>query len=255
MIGALSVASRRRLEFIAANVGVAFGSIVTLTYHGRSEEGESEADRNWRIAKRSKRDLNRLLTCVRREVGHYLWVMEFQERGVVHFHVLCEREISESRLGLAWCRATGALEDPAAMRHAVKVEVVRGERGARSYLGRYLGKGRQKALPAGVAAAGRWWGRSKDHPMAPKLEVITREREGRERHEVPVRVLRSVRRWLRGELGFRVSGGAFTDWGGRLSARLLEVARKLGEFYALTVPETVEGAWRFVEVEGKGVGQ
>jgi hypothetical protein len=250
-VKALTRASWRRLEFIMANVAVAFRTIATLTYHAEKEEWESDPDRNRRIVKRSKRDLNRLLTCLRGELGHYLWVQEFQARGVIHYHLAFEGDVAESRMALAWCRSTGAIGDEAALRHAVKVEAIRTERGVRSYLGRYVGKGRQKELPAGVEHAGRWWGRSKGQTLTLRLELVTREREGTSHHALEVRVLRSVRRWLRGELGFRVSGGTFTDWGGRLSGRLVEVAIKLQEFYAPDWAEEVGGSWSFVDDGGK----
>lgn len=154
-IGGLSMASARRLVFIAANVGTPLTTILTLTYRENARRGESDEERNFRVARRSMEDLNRFLTCVRLEIGGYLWVQEFQERGVVHYHVLCERAITEQRVRVVWCRATDALDDEAALRHAVKVERVAIPVGARSYVGRYMGKQRQKSLPAGVTGDGK----------------------------------------------------------------------------------------------------
>src|SRR5690349_3882369 len=57
-LAAFSHASRRRLEFLAANVAASFKTLMTLTYHGVTQAGEEDAARNLRIAKRSKRDLN-----------------------------------------------------------------------------------------------------------------------------------------------------------------------------------------------------
>ena len=62
-----------------------------------------------------------------------------------------------------------------------------------------------------------------------------------------------MRRWLRGELGFRVSGGLFTDWGGRLSERMSAVAVQLQEFYGPEWAEEVEGCWSFVDGNVKGM--
>jgi hypothetical protein len=252
-IRAFSHGSRRRLEFIAANASAAFRTIVTLTYHAKHGTWEGDGARNLRIVKRSKRDLNRFLTCVRRDLGRYLWVQEFQQRGAIHYHLMCEGEPSESRIACAWCRATGELDDAAALKYAAKVEAVRGEKGVRSYLGRYLGKGRQKSLPVGVDRAGRWWGRSKG--LRFDVIGISREREETVRRALEVRVLRSVRCWLRGEMGFLVSGGMFVDWGGRLSRRLLAVAAKLQEFYAPTWADEAEGRWSFVETTATGGGE
>src|SRR5262245_60746360 len=82
-----SRASAKRLEFVSANAELPFQSIVTLTYRANVASWETDADRNRRVARGSKRDLNRFLTCLRRELGAYLWVMEFQARGVIHFHL------------------------------------------------------------------------------------------------------------------------------------------------------------------------
>ncbi len=142
----------RRLEFIAANVAAAFCSQITLTYHAEVETWENGGARNGRIARRSKRDLNRFLSCLRREPGHYLWVQEFQERGVIHYHVLGEGELAEGRVAVAWCRATGELDDAAAVCHAVEVERIESQRGARDY-GPLRGQS-----PAEAAAAGRGGG-------------------------------------------------------------------------------------------------
>src|ERR1041385_401677 len=132
-IRGFSKASRRKLAMKAANAPARFASLLTLTYHGLQVEGEPEEARNLRIARRAKRDLNRFLSATRRELGRYLWVMEFQARGVVHFHVLCEHELDAGRIALAWCRATGELVDLAARRHAVRVDYVREQMAARSY--------------------------------------------------------------------------------------------------------------------------
>jgi hypothetical protein len=87
---------------------------------------------------------------MRRELGAYLWVQEFQVRGVVHYHALCEGEVSEERVALSWCRATEELDDAAALKHATKVDRVESQSSAKWYLARYIGKARQKLLPAGV---------------------------------------------------------------------------------------------------------
>src|SRR5262245_32973043 len=82
----VSRASQRNLGMKAANAGGEFAALLTLTYHGLAKEGEAEAARNLRIARRAKADLNRFLSAMRRLLGRCLWVMEFQRRGVIHFH-------------------------------------------------------------------------------------------------------------------------------------------------------------------------
>jgi len=230
-IGKLTRSSLTRLEFIAANAAGRFATLLTLTYHGNQEAGEDEALRNFRIAKRSKCDLNRFFSSLRGELGAYLWVQEFQARGVVHYHVMCEGRPSCERVMLAWVRATGQLEDEAARKHSVKVDAIRGEHEVRSYLGRYLGKSRQKSLPEGVSSAGRWWGRSKGLKLQLVRELVTQgQAEGLPR-AAACRVARSLRAWLSKRLGYRVRGGVFRDWAGRFAAEAVPVLDALQAFY------------------------
>jgi hypothetical protein len=231
-VKAFSEASRKRLELIAASAGIEFRSMLTLTYHAKSEAWEDDAARNGRIVARSKRDLNRFLTTLRRELGAYLWVQEFQARGVLHYHVLCERVVEESRASLAWCRATDALDDAAALKHAVKVESIQGEKSARWYLGRYLGKGRQKLLPAGVEAGKHWWGRSRSMKLRVLAELVVLPEGETVPRPTAARVVRCLRRFLSGELGFRYRGGAVVDWNGELSRRAASLVAPLVTFFA-----------------------
>jgi hypothetical protein len=230
-IAAWSECSQRRLEFIAANCAAEFKSFVTLTYHAEVESWEDVEGRNRRIVRRSKRDLNRFRSCLRREMGEHLWVQEFQARGVIHYHLLCEGELSRERCSAVWLRATGEWRDEAATRHAVKVEPVRGERGVRSYLGRYLGKGRQKLLPGELDGAGRWWGRSRGLRLQQVREIVTHFPEGGNMRQEAVCVRRSFCRWLSGELRFRVRSGVFIDWKGQRSKRAVRVVDELVRFY------------------------
>ena len=227
----LSKTSVRRLGFIAANAAGRFRSLVTLTYHALGASWENAADVNHRIARRSKADMNRFLSCLRRELGAYLWVQEFQTRGVIHFHVLCEGEPSLERASLAWMRASGQLDDSAARAHGVDVQPVRTEKAARSYLGRYLGKARQKDLPSGVAGAGRWWGRSRSLQLEVVREAVTHSVDSAAPDRIASRVSRSVRRWLGRRLGMRVRGGVFVDWSGRFAPAAAAVFDALQEFY------------------------
>jgi len=239
-IGKLTRSSLTRLEFIAANAATRFGSLITLNYHGEQNTGEDEALRNYRIAMRSKRDLNRFFSCLRRELGAYLWVQEFQARGVVHYHVMCEGRPSYERIMLAWVRATGQLEDEAARKHSVKVDAIRGERAVRSYLGRYLGKSRQKSLPLGVSSAGRWWGRSKRLKLELVRELVTQGKAERLPRTAACRAARSLRTWLSKRLGFRVRAGKFRDWAGRYATEAVQVHDALRAFYGVDAEGVAE---------------
>ena len=121
-IGGWSEASAGRLAFVTANVDSAFKSLLTLTDRARTDAWESDAERNGRVSRRSQADRHRFLRCLAVELGAYLWVREFQDRGVVHYHVITEHAVSHERATEAWCRASGQLNDEAVLRHGVRVD-------------------------------------------------------------------------------------------------------------------------------------
>jgi hypothetical protein len=236
-VGELSQKSAKRLAFLVANAATVFRSMLTLTYRAVFA-GVEDALRNAEIVRRSKRDLNRFLSCMRRELGAYFWVQEFQQRGVIHYHVMCESELSQERVALVWCRSIGALGDQAALKHGAKVDPIRGEREARVYLGAYVGKQRQKVLPPGVAAAGRWWGRARSVSLLTLATVVTCTRGDVHHAEIEARIVRAARRYLKGKLGFKYRSGMVLDWGGSLSAGVARVVEDLRRHYGHRSDET-----------------
>lgn len=249
-IKAFSRASQRRLAFVFANVCTPFKSLVTLTYHAVTETWEKAGDRNRRIVQRSKRDLNRFLTAMRPQLGPYLWVQEFQDRGVVHYHLICEREVFEPEVRLVWCRAIDALDDAAARRYAAKVDAIRDEKQVRKYLGHYIGKARQKLLPEGVDGAGRWWGASRSIELAVFAELVTCPRKGRKANEPETRTVRCLRKFLSRVMGFEYRGGVLIDWGGGTCERARRALEQLVSFYGRT--ESAEAAAGSLRVGARG---
>jgi hypothetical protein len=233
-IKAFSRASQRRLAFLFANMGTRFRSLVTLTYHALAESWEAEGDRNWRIVQRSKRDLNRFLTSMRSQLGPYVWVQEFQQRGVVHYHLACEGEVPEPEAKLVWCRSIDALDDSYARRYGAKVDAIRDEVQVRKYLGHYIGKARQKLLPKGVDGAGRWWGCSRSVEMVVFGEVIAGELKARALNEPEARTVRCLRKFLSRLVGFKFKGGVLIDWAGKTSERMKQALEELVGFYGRT---------------------
>lgn len=99
-IQGFSADSRRRLAWTLANAPVDFAVHITLTYHARVDEtdGDQVAARNRALVERAKADLNRLLACLRAEIGAYCWIQEFQKRGAIHYnHLLSEPREMERR--------------------------------------------------------------------------------------------------------------------------------------------------------------
>jgi len=232
----LSRASGRRFEMILASAANRFRSIMTVTYRAQAESWECDAERNARVVERTKRDLNRLLSALRDRLGAYVWVQEFQTRGVVHYHLLCEHAIEQGVATVRWLRAIGALDDRDAIRHGVQAEIVRVDRAASSYPGRYVGKLRQKALPEEVVAAGRWWGRSRGLQLEVLADAVALAKGEIVPRRVEVRVVRFARRFLCGLLGFRCRGGLVVDWSGRLERRTARVMAQIAPFNAAQLP-------------------
>ena len=225
--------SRRRLAWVLANAPVEFATHATFTYHARVDErdGDEVARRNRELVQRAKRDLNRFLACVSREVGRVVWIQEFQKRGAVHFHALFEHAVDERRLALAWCRATDQLHDPHALAHAVKVRQVEDQTAARKYLIRYFGKGVQKQLPAGVDRAGRFWGASRSLRVGPVAEVVTCPPKHRHHDKAALAVTRAARQFISRAVGFKYRGGRLVFWDGGVPERVLGVRRRLRAHY------------------------
>lgn len=268
-IRAYSPASAKRLAMLVANCGVEFRRFITLTYHGVPRTGETVAKRNRRLVDGSKRDLHRFLVVMQRELGQFVWVQEFQQRGAVHFHMLCVGEVAAERVTEAWLRAIGSLGDHAAHLHGVKCEVIRDQRQVRKYLGQYLvGKRReasgfqrrkrkksktvQKELPLGVPVAGRWWGASRSLKPIVLAELVTHDKAEGVRRPGELQVARCVRRYLRRRLGRRFDSGSLLDWGGELARGVATMLPELQRFFGSTpsLEEMVaraEAQWERVE--------
>lgn len=235
-IRAFSFESVKRLRWVFANACASFRSLVTLTYHAASETWD-DANRNLVVVKRSKADLNRFLTAMRPQLGAYLWVQEFQRRGVVHYHLLGERELFEPEVRLVWCRTIGALDDAAAWLYAAKVDVIRSEEAVRKYLAHYLGKGRQKRLPMGIDGACRWWGASRSVRLQVLREVVSWRKGEPRGNAAETRIVRTWRRFVSRLMGFKYKGGRIVDWKGEVSGRALRAAEELCAHYGESMTE------------------
>lgn len=174
-ISDMSLKSRLRAAYQFGNAPRAWGVMVTLTFPAQPEQPKDALVR-WR---RAMRDI------LRPDV-QWGWIMEFQTRGVIHYHVFIERSSLLSD-GLLWphCirrvmrhgRATdlvgGRLEylcvtrwlaclpvitaEAEAFNWGGIVELMRTPEAAGRYIAKEAGKRHQKKLPEGVEAAGRWW--------------------------------------------------------------------------------------------------
>jgi len=162
-----SESSRRRLAW-AYSQGPWLG-MLTLTY-----PAAEILDRE-----KTKKHLDSFLKQLQRRDIPYLWIMEFQRRGQVHYHVWVGRNLSDTtdpviqerqrrffpwrRFMIAWLRIIGEDKNRRALAVALHpMSYVQWEvRVGNNYAAKYADKRRQKGLPSGVGSMGRWWGRSR----------------------------------------------------------------------------------------------
>jgi hypothetical protein len=170
-----SAHSASRLTRLARNASPALVSQFCLTYHQANPDGKT-----------AKKHLDSWLKALRRAapgVG-YLWILEFQSRGVPHFHVWLTCNYSETlwkRLGKAWNR----IAEPTSPEHLwwhteertdpktgkVQRSMLDWDMKGAGYLRKYMSKEAQKCVPAGFGWCGRFWGATRG--LVPDPVVFT----------------------------------------------------------------------------------
>ena len=169
--------SASRLTRLARNASPALVSQFCLTYHQRNPDGET-----------AKRHLDAWLKCFRRAcpAAGYLWILEFQSRGVPHFHVWLTVPYSVDlwkRLGAAWNR----IAEPESPEHLwwhteertdpktgkVQRSMLDWDMKGAGYLRKYMSKEAQKCVPAGFGWCGRFWGATRG--LVPDPVVFTED--------------------------------------------------------------------------------
>lgn len=186
--------SASRLTRMARNASPALVSQFCLTYHGANPDGET-----------AKKHLDAWLKVLRRAApgAGYMWILEFQTRGVPHFHVWLTVPFSVDlwkRLGAAWNR----IAEPTSPQHLwwhteERLDVRMGKvqrsmldwdmKGA-GYLRKYMSKEAQKCVPGGFGWVGRFWGCSRGlvpDPVTIEAEDLTAPIEN---------VTRTVSKWV-----------------------------------------------------------
>jgi len=184
-IALLSKRSLNRLALLVRSSGVKWTSVMTLTY-GVNYPHDGRV---------SKKHLNAFFVAARREFGsfEYFWVLEFQLRGAVHFHIattLPEPDIFQREvLAHIWSRISQEGDWPYAKFdpyddsnwardllytrsacysvhvHPKAWEKVRSDDGMGRYLAKYANKLKQKEVPTWYRNVGRFWGVSRGVTM------------------------------------------------------------------------------------------
>jgi len=199
VIALLSKRSLNRLALLVRSSGIRFLSVMTLTYGVNYPH-------NGRVA---KKHLNAFLVAARREFGpfEYFWVLEFQHRGAVHFHLattLPEPDIFQREMfAHMWSRISQEGDWPYAKFdpyddsnwvrdllytrsacysvhvHPKAWEKVKSDDGMGRYLAKYANKLRQKEVPSWYRNVGRFWGVSRGVKMPEGRDFYGNEDEAR----------------------------------------------------------------------------
>ena len=153
-ISSFTAKSKSRLKFTAGNSFPQLISQFGMTYHKSVPDGKTV-----------KRHMNTFLTDIRRHYPDvsYLWILEFQSRGIPHFHIFLSLEHSAQlgkELGSIWHRIAEPDSKQHLKFHQHEKNFIKWDMGSGSYLCKYLDKEHQKAVPAGFSGVGRFWGNS-----------------------------------------------------------------------------------------------
>jgi len=157
--GSASKACLRRLRRYLQNCNANYQVMVTLTY---PDVFPSVVE--------SKQHLNNFLQALYRDDGvkSVLWVMEFQQRGAVHYHLLIDKQfITHERIALMWFAATKGASNVLA---GTRTERIVEKSGLSGYLSKYLSKNYQKIAAKGMQT-GRYWGVRGDNSVKP-MEAV-----------------------------------------------------------------------------------
>jgi hypothetical protein len=167
----MSKRARIRCAWMFANAPQPWGMMATLTFREQPE-----------FPKAALKFFVRRFRIDHGDEWQWGWVMEWQDRGVIHFHTFYEQsflhtmgftteEVTRHRQKTAlvrgdaeewfidtWTRAVGDTSRKfSRFQRGGIVELLRSPDAAARYVAKEAGKRAQKQLPAGVSAAGRWW--------------------------------------------------------------------------------------------------
>lgn len=157
VITQFSLASRKRLAFVASNTDIVLTSMLTLTYPREFPNDGKDV----------KRNLNQFLVELRKKTPgvSVLWFLEFQRRGAPHIHILIRgvrvHKPMQQWVSAAWYRICGT-GDARHLRAGTRLERIRKPNGARNYAVKYAHKMIQKSVPCAYRNVGRFWGHSRD---------------------------------------------------------------------------------------------
>jgi hypothetical protein len=239
-----SKSSQKRLARIISNNAERFRYFFTVTYR-----------MNHRDCKISKAHIDRFLTRFRKACGSivgYVWVLEFQKRGAVHFHIwfdefevqrfsewlnmIVRKQILNRFKGddknierfkfltYLWLVVTGQLGDEKAVKAATDLKVIVSCKFIKGYAIKYAWKEEQKEYHGNVdldtgeiveSWTGRFWGGSR----SVKNEKLF--------YSDDISDVRTFRRWIKSTKGMKNFSGTWILWNEDARNRVKKIGNDL----------------------------
>jgi len=219
-ISKLSSASAKRCLTVFRALSEKFKVMVTLTYPAEY--------RGLLDGKTSKKHLHRFIDWLQVKLGKelvYAWVLEFQKNGNPHYHLLLSHQVEWKDVAFEWFKIVGSgLEKH--LEAGTRVEAILSGLACSDYVGRYLGKVKQKDVPEGFQNVGRFWGYRRGSVEKVDVEMVYPDRESAKRD---TRLIRKARKAaLRGHgIKWKWRGSGFTarELGVNLAFRLVDMMK------------------------------
>lgn len=143
--------SARNLRHLIRNSEDTWKVFITLTYPQNFPCNGRE----------TKKHLNAFLQYLRRKHIKFIWVLEFQERGAPHYHLIVSDFINRNDLSRVWYRIVES-QDEKHLKAGTGVESIKSKNHLYGYLSNYIKKLNQETPPAGFDNVGRFWGASRN---------------------------------------------------------------------------------------------
>jgi hypothetical protein len=113
-------------------------------------------------AKETKAHLNAFLQYLRRRQIEHTWILEFQERGAPHYHIIASDSIPKEELSERWFKIVGS-GDEKHLRAGTQIASIKSKGQLYGYLSNYIKKlDHHKTPPKDFENVGRFWGASRN---------------------------------------------------------------------------------------------
>lgn len=174
--------SAKRLRHVIRNSENIWKTFITLTYPENFPCNGKE----------TKKHLNAFLQYLRRKGIKFVWVLEFQERGAPHYHIIASEFIPKEELSERWYKIVGS-GDEKHLKAGTQIQSIKSKRHLYGYLSNYIKKLDQKIPPKEFKNVGRFWGASRNILVFDMFQSIG--------HYYKLsRMIKLLRRWYKAHL-------------------------------------------------------